>query len=82
MMLSARDPQLGHPVGKGDATSPPILLAKMSKGQEIELLCKAYKGIAKHHAKWSPLSTVGYEYDPYNKLKHTDYWYEVDGTPT
>ena len=20
----------------------------------------------------------GFEYDPWNKLKHTDYWYEVD----
>ena len=74
---------------------PPILLAKMSRGQEIELVCKAYKvrlrrtgamcsgtnikGIGKHHAKWSPLSAVGFEYDPYNKLRHTTYWYETDG---
>jgi len=30
-------------VGKGDPGTAPILLAKMSKGQEIELECKAYK---------------------------------------
>jgi hypothetical protein len=30
-------------VGKGDVLAAPILLAKMSKGQEIELICKAYK---------------------------------------
>lgn len=48
----------------------------MSGGQEIEVICKAYKGIAKHHAKWSPLSAVAFEYDPYNKLRHTTYWFE------
>ena len=31
------------PVGKGNPAVPPILLAKMSLGQEIELVCKAYK---------------------------------------
>ena len=42
-MISYRDEQLGQPIGKGDPSVPPILLAKMSKGQEIELTCKAYK---------------------------------------
>ncbi|GFZ49328.1 DNA-directed RNA polymerase II subunit RPB3 [Saitozyma sp. JCM 24511] len=77
-IVNNRDPELGMPVGKGDPSVPPILLAKMSRGQEIELICKAYKGIAKYHAKWSPLSAVAYEYDPYNKLRHTTYWYESD----
>lgn len=40
------------------------------------------QGISKHHAKWSPLSAVSYEYDPHNKLKHTSYWFEVDGKLT
>ena len=79
IIVNNRDPQLGQPVGKADGTVPPILLAKMSRGQEIELTCKAYKGIAKYHAKWSPLSAVGFEYDPHNKLRHTTYWYETDG---
>ncbi|WVQ81702.1 hypothetical protein IAT38_003827 [Cryptococcus sp. DSM 104549] len=77
-IINNRDPDLGQPVGKGNPAVPPILIAKMGKGHEIDLVCKAYKGIAKHHAKWSPLSTVAFEYDPYNKLRHTTHWFETD----
>ncbi|KAL1408790.1 RNA polymerase II subunit 3 [Vanrija albida] len=77
-IIRHRDADLGQPVGKGDATAPPIQLARIGRGQEIEVVCKAYKGIAKHHAKWSPLSAVAFEYDPYNKLRHTTYWFETD----
>ncbi|BGP56399.1 hypothetical protein JCM8202_000321 [Rhodotorula sphaerocarpa] len=58
-----------------------ILLAKLARGQEINLRCIATKGRALEHAKWSPVSAVGFEYDPYNKLKHTDLWYEVGTDP-
>jgi hypothetical protein len=42
-IIAARDPELGQPVGKTGGGPAPVLLAKMSKGQEIELTCKAYK---------------------------------------
>lgn len=77
------------------------MLAKLAKGQEINLRCIAVKvrclssvftslavvhgrrtqGRALEHAKWSPVAAVGFEYDPYNKLKHTDLWFEVGTDP-
>lgn len=70
-------PELGAPICSDDERNGP-LICKLRRGQDLKLRCVAKKGIAKEHSKWAPTAAIGFEYDPWNKLRHTQLWYEVD----
>lgn len=77
IVSSNQDYNIGTPIIQDEAHNG-VLICKLRKEQHLKVRCIAKKGISKEHAKWSPCAAIGFEYDPWNKLKHTDYWYEED----
>lgn len=49
---------------EGLAHDKGISILKLARGQEIKLTAIAILGIAKEHAKWSPVSGCVYQFDP------------------
>ena len=64
------------PVNFSDATIDPsgqsssVLIAKLRKNQQLSVKCIARKGTGKDHAKWSPVATAVYKYEPLVKVDH------------
>ncbi|KIM36901.1 hypothetical protein M413DRAFT_448827 [Hebeloma cylindrosporum] len=49
-------------------TNPNIVLAKLRPGQEVKMELHAVKGVAKDHAKFSPVATASYRLLPHIKI--------------
>ena len=47
-----------------------IVIAKLARGQELKLRAIARKGVGKDHAKWIPVATVTYQFEPEIIIDH------------
>jgi DNA-directed RNA polymerase II subunit RPB3 len=55
--------QVPHPVGHDNAENK-VLIVKLAKNQEIRMRCVAKKGTGKEHAKYQPVSTAVFQWEP------------------
>lgn len=55
-------------------TKNPPLIVKLSANQSLKAKVFVRKGTAKTHAKWCPVTAVGFEYDKGNRTRDTEYW--------
>ena len=49
---------------QADGDKHPILILKLRKNQEINMRCMARKGVGRDHAKWQPVATAVYRFEP------------------
>ncbi len=68
---------LGNPVIR-DPDGNGSLLCKLRPSNELKLDCIAKKGRSKEDSKWQAVTAVVWDYDPHNKMHHTDFWYETN----
>lgn len=68
-----------HDASNYDSAKAAILIVKLRKHQEVKLRCVARKGIGKDHAKWSPVSTAVFRYEP-EILINESLMYSLSGT--
>lgn len=64
--LPFKDPLLTE---EENAKENGVIIAKLKKDQSLRMICQARKGIPKYHAKWMPVATALYNYDPIVELK-------------
>ena len=48
-----------------------ILIVKLRKNQEVHLRCVARKGVGRDHAKWQPVATAVYRFEPAIEIDET-----------
>lgn len=61
------DPDAAMDANEDSSTAPDkkgILIVKLRKNQERNLRCVARKGIGRDHAKWQPVATAVYRFEP------------------
>lgn len=54
------------------------LILKLAPGQKLDMACIAALGTPQTHAKYCPVTVVGFNYDPRNKKRETRLWREKD----
>lgn len=60
-MVPSRNPEVEE---QTDIKENGIIIAKLKKDQHLRFLCHARKGIPKYHAKFMPVATVLYQFEP------------------
>lgn len=54
------------------------LIIKLAPGQSLDMKCIARRGTPQTHAKYCPVTAVGFVYDRRNKQRETNLWVEED----